>query len=318
MTPFYCDPARVGAFAVPLRHLARGTEAATFRLFVTLTMYQALRDVVVMRRQRLLPRAEVDVVASLQSVRTFRESDRCVGLRDAASVIDHCDVWKRDGRIDCGRHPGVACEVKAASRAFNRMGDFGKLPTSAYEVGWAKGGLRELLHRTMRAEASPQKRAHLLVTELQHVHRVGRKLATMFVSSLATPALAPKASPWFPAVDGNALVIVDTNVARAVDVLRAGKGLATYDAREDWICRAAGEFDLRRYDSRVPGFSPRILQQALYTFCSKSNRRELGDSCSRRMRPCSGCARHLCPFASEPRVGEYRRPRAHQHNLRSR
>ena len=39
--------------------------------------------------------------------------------------------------------------------------------------------------------------------------RVGRKLATMFVSALSTPALAPGLTPWFPDIDGNELVVVD-------------------------------------------------------------------------------------------------------------
>lgn len=53
--PFYCDPDRVGAFAVAPDELAAGADTAVFRLFVTLSMYQALRDVVIMRQQRSLP-----------------------------------------------------------------------------------------------------------------------------------------------------------------------------------------------------------------------------------------------------------------------
>lgn len=49
-SPFYCDSARIGAFAVKPNELAAGTDAAIFRLFVTLSMYQALRDVVIMRQ----------------------------------------------------------------------------------------------------------------------------------------------------------------------------------------------------------------------------------------------------------------------------
>ncbi|MCZ2111528.1 MAG: hypothetical protein LC118_18520, partial [Dehalococcoidia bacterium] len=46
--PFYCDPTRIGAFAIEPDALAAGTDAAVFRLFLTLSMYQALRDVVIM------------------------------------------------------------------------------------------------------------------------------------------------------------------------------------------------------------------------------------------------------------------------------
>ena len=51
--PFYCDSTRIGAFAVEPDELGAGTDAALFRLFVALSMYQALRDVVIMRQQRV-------------------------------------------------------------------------------------------------------------------------------------------------------------------------------------------------------------------------------------------------------------------------
>lgn len=41
--PFYCDPSRIGAFAIEPDELAAGSDAAVFRLFVSLAMYQALR-----------------------------------------------------------------------------------------------------------------------------------------------------------------------------------------------------------------------------------------------------------------------------------
>lgn len=295
-TPFYCDPTRVGGFAVSPQKLARGTEAATFRLFVTLAMYQALRDVVVMRRQRSLSRAEVDAVADLTSVSKCSRDGGCPGLQRGLSITEYCDVWKRASRIDCGKHPGLECNVKHATRAFKRMGDMGKLPVSALEVGWSAGGLNALVADTIRSEASPGVRALLLVTTLQRVHRVGRKLATFFVSALSTPSLAPGLTPWFPAIDGNALVIIDTNVARAVDALRMGRGQRTYDARAEWLRRQAAEIDLRRHRHDVPSYSPRLVQQALYSFCSKSNRVAQGDSCREAAPACLGCARRLCPF----------------------
>lgn len=221
ITPFYCAPASVGAFAVSQKRLRRAEEAATFKLFVTLAMYQALRDVVVMRRQRQLPAAEVEVVAGLRVVQDFIRSGRCPGSRRSDWLSGYCDVWKRGALVDCGRHSGLACDVKRATVSFNRMGDLGKLPASAYLTGWARGGLRTLLRKIMRQEPSASRRAMLLVERLQQVHRVGRKLATLFVSALSTPALSPGLSPWYPHVDGNVLVVVDTNVARAVDALWA-------------------------------------------------------------------------------------------------
>src|SRR5450631_1130670 len=61
--PFYCDPARVGAFAVSREDLSVGRDAKLFRLFVGMSMFQALRDVVIMRQQRALPRSVVRALA---------------------------------------------------------------------------------------------------------------------------------------------------------------------------------------------------------------------------------------------------------------
>ena len=138
------------------------------------------------------------------------------------------------------------------------------------------------------------------------VHRVGRKLATMFVSALSTPALAPGLTPWFPDIDGNDLVVVDTNVARAVDTLRKPGVPRTYDARERWVRERAAQLDLREFRPDLPRYSPRLVQQALYAFCSKSNRVARRDACATRATPCAGCAAAICPFFTTER------PRGHR------
>jgi hypothetical protein len=294
--PFYCDPARIGAFAVVPEELAAGEDAAVFRLFVTLSMYQALRDVVIMRQQRSLPRASMRVVADSGFVKRSIRKHACPVLRSANAFDGDCDVSKDGEVVDCGTCPGARCHVKDATVAFNRMGDMGKLPTSAWLRLWKDGGVREVLADVCREEATPPKRAALLVERFARVHRVGRKLATMFVSALSTPALAPGLTPWFPDVDGNELVVVDTNVARAVDALREPGATKTYDARERWIREQASQLDLREFRPDLPSYSPRLVQQALYAFCSKSNRVARGDACAQRAAPCGACAPTLCPF----------------------
>src|SRR4051812_11890357 len=180
------------------------------------------------------------------------------------------------------------------------MGDMGKLPTSAWLRLWKDGGVRKVLADVCREEASPRERAALLVELFARVHRVGRKLATMFVSALSTPALAPGLTPWFPAIDGNELVVVDTNVARAVDAFREAGAPKTYAAREHWVRAQATQLDLRAFRSDLPPYSPRLVQEALYAFCSRSNRLANGDPCSERKTPCSGCSVALCPFRPWP------------------
>jgi hypothetical protein len=296
--PFYCDPARIGAFAVEPDELAAATDAAIFRLFVTLSMYQALRDVVIMRQQRSLTRRSMRAVADVATVRRSITRHACPTLGSVEAFEQRCDVTKDGNDIDCATCPGAICHVKDATRVFNRMGDMGKLPTSAWLRLWQGGGAKSLLKEICLAQPSPTKRAALLVERFAAVHRVGRKLATMFVTALSTPALAPGLTPWFPEVDGNDLVVVDTNVARAVDSLRAPGAPKTYDARERWVQEQSGKLDLRVFDASLPAYSPRLVQEALYAFCSKSNRVAREDACVGRSAPCTLCAPALCPFAT--------------------
>jgi hypothetical protein len=188
--------------------------------------------------------------------------------------------------------------VKESTAIFNRMGDMGKMPTSAWLNVWGKrGGLGRVLAEAKNASASPSERAQHAVEQLASIHRVGRKLATMYVSALSTPALAMRLTPWSPELDGNDLVVIDTNVARAVDELRAGRGARTYTERAGWIREQARQIDLRVYRRDLPSYSPRIVQQALYAFCSRSNRQARQDDCATSAGPCTRCVAELCPFA---------------------
>jgi hypothetical protein len=300
--PFYCDPTRIGGFAVEPNELAAGNDRATFRLFITLSMYQALRDVVIMRQQRSLSHASVRVVADAATLRESIAHHVCPMLGSVDAFEQGCDVGKDGDDVDCSSCPGEPCPVKDATRVFNRMGDMGKLPTSAWLRLWRGGGMQALLDEICRKEPLPTRRATLLVGRFAAVHRVGRKLATMFVSALSTPALAPGLTPWFPEVDGNELVVVDTNVARAVDTLRGRSGAKTYDARERWVRVQAAKLDLRMLRPKLPAYSPRLVQEALYAFCSKSNRIARRDACAERSAPCATCTPTLCPFIAKSQL----------------
>jgi hypothetical protein len=295
--PFYCDPTRIGAFAVGPNELVAGGDTAIFRLFITLSMYQSLRDVVIMRQQFSLPRSSMLTVADIARVRWAISRHACPALVSAETFAQGCDVAKSAHDIDCGTCPGVPCPVKDATRVFNRMGDMGKLPTSAWLRLWQGGGVQTLLDEVCHEEATPTRRATILVKRFAIVHRVGRKLATMFVSALSTPALAPGLTPWFPRIDGNELVVVDTNVARAVDALRSPGAPKTYDARVRWVREQAAKLDLRVFRAELPAYSPRLVQEALYAFCSRSNRISREDGCASRATACAACVPTLCPFA---------------------
>lgn len=294
--PFFCDPERIGAFAVHPKTLREGQAPALFQLFISLSMYQALRDVVIMGQQRALPRASMKVIADLDFVGRSTTRHPCQWLESAQTFERGCRVSKRGEEIDCNTCPGISCHVKEATRVFHRMGDMGKLPTSAWFHIWQEDGLERILAAVEQETPSPTRRAALLVEQFSRIHRVGRKLATMFVSALSTPVLYPGLSPWFPRIDGNELVVIDTNVARALTALRPASAPRSYSALENWLRAQAAKIDLGSLRAGLPSYSPRFVQQAIYAFCSKSNRVARQDVCAKTPQACDRCAPRLCPF----------------------
>src|SRR5207253_1728140 len=98
--------------------------------------------------------------------------------------------------------------------------------------------------------SEPAIRARTVVNAIQAVWRVGEKLANLFVSVLSTPALAPGLCPWFPILDGNDLVVIDTNVAAVIDILDP-TAPRTYSARTNWIRHAAENIPLRGFHAAL-------------------------------------------------------------------
>jgi hypothetical protein len=293
--PFYCDVRRVGHFASDPGDVARGDEDALFRLFVTMAMFQARRDVIIMSQQRSMAR---DVALSLTSpsrILDLATRSACDRLQSATVFDARCDIRKNDGIPDCSSMPRAPCYVKDAATALRRMGDMGKLPTSAALHLWRPGQLQRELDDVISSEMDPIRRAEVLVERFSRVYRVGRKLASLFVSALSVPALAPGLTPWFPGVDGSELVVVDTNVARVTDAISNGRAGGSYLLRARWIIRRSKTIDLRRWRSELPAYAPRIVQQAMYFFGSQSNRSANRDPCS--VERCAECVGTACPFA---------------------
>ena len=295
--PFYCDPKRVGAFAVSPAQLARGSDDALFRLLVTLAMYQSRRDVDIMAIQRSIPRSIAMNMTSPRRLRVLVEGHRCVAMDHADTFDKECDVRRGDTmrRATCGRRPRMACHVKEATGAIRRMGDMGMIPTSAWLHLRAMGGFSALIERARVDTDSPARAADRVVVELSKLHRIGVKLATMIVSALSVPAIAPGLTPWWPKLDGNHLVVVDANVARVIDALRA-PGARTHDAYASWFRWHAVQIDLRAVRADWPRTSPRLVQQAVYWFRSRSNRAAIDDNCV-KSGPCGTCVVSVCPFA---------------------
>jgi hypothetical protein len=249
-----------------------------------------------MELQRTMSGDITQSIASRRSLATLVAASPCEHMRSADVFDARCDVRRESAAlIDCVSHAGEPCHVKNTSIALRRMADMGKLPTSAFLHLGRSGVIHRLLARVRTQTALPEERAKLLVAEFAVPYRIGRKLASMFVSAMSFPALSGGISPWFPEVDGSKLVVVDTNVRQAIRLLSPEENFGTYEACVAAVHRLAGEVDMREYSSAVPRFAPRLAQQALYLFRSRSNRRLHGDPCS--LGPCAACVPDVCPFA---------------------
>lgn len=301
--PFFADRRRVGHFAVDLELLARNETATLFRLLVALAMYQSRRDVDIMAIQKAMPAHTVARLTSPTKLKMLTDTSKCAHLADARSLSTACDVARVPGRAEaaCRSHPKLPCHVKDATTAIKRMGDMGKLPASAWLV-LGEAGLPGALLDACDRESEPRRRAAYLVARLASIHRIGRKLASLYVSALSTPELYGL-GPWHPLVDGSRLVVVDANVAAAVAMWRGPRALRTYDATTEWMTRISDVLSSRRRQfSRAN--SPRFVQQAIYTFRSRSNRQAAGDRCASQ--PCDSCPSRVCPFARRNSRGRAR------------
>lgn len=297
LLPAHCDPAKVGYFAVDPQRLIKAEDSALFKLLIAQAMFQALRDVVIQRQKLAMTASEIRVVAELGFLQQAIARHSCPALRSSSDFAQGCDVYKLGKMVDCQLLPGAPCHVKQATAIFKRMGDMGKLSSSALLLFWREAPTTPAFDQYLRQDSTPALRAEALVGALSKVHRMGEKLATMFVSALSTPTLFGDYSPWYPQVDGNELVVVDTNVAKAVKLLNSD-GAHTYRADVAWIRARARNIDMHSFRTDLPSYSPRLLQQALYRFCSKSNRIAAKDPCAIEAGDCRRCVPTLCPFSN--------------------
>jgi hypothetical protein len=291
--PFFADQRRVGRFAVDVAALRERRDEALFKLLVLFGLYQSRRDVDIMRLQREMKSSTVTALARLPTVKRHIAASRCEAMQAPETFNAQCDVYRDIGRgtASCHHRPRTPCHVKNASLAIGRMGDMGKLPTSA-SLSLGASGFSRWMSDICRDVAGPAERAAEMVKRLQAIHRIGRKLATMFVSALSVPELSD-VSPWVPDVNGRNLLVIDTNVMRVMDSIFPA-GSRTYDGRSQTLRAVSRSIDLRELDRSLPKHSPRLVQQALYWFGSASNRRNARDACATAI--CAGCPSVACPF----------------------
>ncbi len=302
LLPMFCDPDLVGAFAVNRRDVERGEGGALFRLLVAVTMFQALRDALVLKILRGISAADVAELTSVRTLVRLGETCRCPHAGSPESLLSACDLTKDPAtkRGTCASRPRTRCHLKRHTELLNRYGHFGKVPSSAAMVvqEHAGGDLGRLHERVCSTAQTPEERARLLSSTLCRIWRVDAKLASMFLSLVAVPDLGLDQPPWMPGVDWTRFVVIDRNVDGFLASIGYA-GTASYAARSMFVRELARRIDLRRFRAGLRPFNPRLVQQAMFLFMSASNRKAARSDCS-RIGPaqCLGCPRVLrvrCP-----------------------
>lgn len=292
----FCDPARVGAFAVSRGAIRRGESEALFTLLVTVAMFQRRQDVQIFRILRgISPRDARELTSATRLSRLVRQGG-CPNAVSAESLHGVCDLTKRGGLGACAAEPVRPCALKRHTVLLRRYGHFGKMPTSAALVAReaGRGGLRALHERVVRDFSDPLERARALEAQVTRVWRVSDKLAAMYLSALTNPDLGGGLAPWTEGLDWAYFVVIDSNVDLFLRTL-GYRGAWTYEARRSFIQALAARIDLARLSPGLQPYNPRLVQQAMYLFMSVANRRAVARDCMHQGP--STCA--PCPLARE-------------------
>lgn len=297
----FVDRARVGAFAVSPAAFERGEPRALFKLLIAMTLFQRRQDQQVFRILRGMTPGDVRQVADARSLEDARFRTRCEMLRTSRALHESCDLSKVLGEPlgRCGVHPRTPCHLKQHTVLLKRYGHFGKVPTSAVLMLSEMGvcDLRALRERALSQADDPEVRAELLEAALTRVWRVNRKISAMFLSAVCNPDLGRFRAPWCEGIAWTRFVAIDSNTDLFLSSIGyAGPG--TYNARLDFIRAISRRIDLARLDSRLHAFNPRIVQQAMYMFMSRTNRAATVLDCCTLTANCQACPTALrtrCP-----------------------
>lgn len=298
----FCDPARVGAFAVERRALRAGDGRAMFRLLVATAMFQRRQDVQILRILQGISARDADELGDMARLLALVDEGECEYMRTTTLLAERCDLSKdpRTRRGCCRANRKVTCHLKRHTVLLKRYGHFGKVPTSI-ALMVREAGIEDLaaLHRRVIAdEADPLARAKALEHELSRAWRVNQKIASMFLSMVTNPDMSRGLAPWSQGVDWTYFVVIDSNV----DLFLASigyQGNGTYDARREFVRAIAREIDLSALSPKLRAFNPRLVQQAMYLFMSSANRRATDVDCMHRSpSTCVACPRPVmrrCP-----------------------
>jgi hypothetical protein len=161
--------------------------------------------------------------------------------------------------------------------------------------------LSELRARIGHLCSDPHARAVALQEALSRSWRINDKIAGMYLSAVTNRDLSGDMAPWADGVDGvdaDHFVVLDSNVDLFLKTIGYA-GSMTYRARRIFVQALAARVHLDEFHRGVRRYNPRIVQQALYMFMSKSNRRDSAADCSRQApSSCGSCPRALAANCS--------------------
>lgn len=168
LLPMFCNPARVGHFAVEKEAIAAGEPKALFKLLVTVAMFQRLRDSHVMDILRGISAEDAEVLTSAETLVSLAKGCVCSHAYTNESLIQRCDLSKapETKRGTCTVAPELPCYLKRHTELLRRYGHFGKVPTSAALVVTEYGDLARLRAQVLAATSDPLERAKRLEAAL--------------------------------------------------------------------------------------------------------------------------------------------------------
>lgn len=304
----FCDPLRVGAFAVSRDALTRGEPRALFQVLVVAAMFQRRQDVQILRILRGISSADARELTSASRLLRLARTTGCASLGSADALITNCDLAKERARGTCSVHPRLRCYLKRHTVLLKRYGHFGKVPTSIALTIRDTGArhLTELKEQVFAEERAPLARAVRLERVLSCAWRVSSKIASMFLSIVSNPDLLTPA-PWATGMDWTHFVVIDSNVDLFLSKI-GYSGPGTYDARRTFVQALARKIGLDELHAGLRRYNPRVVQQALYLFMSTTNRRHLRRDCASSCadQACPSALSRLCPFGAHGRLS--RRP----------
>lgn len=300
----FCSERAVGHMAVDANALSRGDDEAMFRLFVTVAMFQVLRDSLVMKILRGLSAEDAVDLTTCATLLTRATENPCSLSHTNEFLLSFCDLTKDPTTKagTCSQAPDQPCYLKRHTQLLRRYGHFGKVPSSAALVVRDAGGGRigGIYERVKEQSGNSGEGARRLERELSRTWRVNDKMASMFLSLVTAPDLGLDSPPWQPGIDWTWFVVVDRNVDKFLAAI-GYRGSKTYPARRSFVRALARQVDLSELQRGLRPFNPRLVQQAMFLFMSRSNRKEWRGDCSyvgaEACQACERTVKRLCPLA---------------------